>query len=401
MTVGQQRSSLFAGIAVACIGCALIAAATAANQIWFDHHFLPSYWTPREEIVRNELFARIAVVIIGAAIILFARATARAVTRDPLYLATIPVAIVLAIGAAELVLQWRSHRGPAEFSSGTEPRSHLDARLGWLFDVSRTGFVTRSGHRIAYTFDRNGYRVASAASTTDFDAPTIVFAGESIMVGHNLAWAETIAAQTSALLGLQGANTAVSGFATDQAYLRLAAELPRFRHPVAVVMLFAPSIFDRNLDDDRPHLGPGLVALPPVQHWRLTTIARRLIKYRAADVVERGVSVTREVLRATARLARSRGAVPLIVVPQFEPEESQERDLRRRIVEEAHVPYVQVLLDPDDRIEDDGHPDADGARTIAKSIAEALEPALRSETANRWSLTSMAVKLATIHPSFR
>src|SRR5437016_1160903 len=132
-------------------------------------------------------------------------------------------------------------------------------------------------------FDRNGYRVASAADTTDFDAPTIVFTGESIMVGHQLAWAETIAAQTSAMLGLQSANIAVSGFATDQAYLRLATELPRFRHPVAVVSLFAPSIFDRNLDDDRPHLGPGLVWLPPAQHWRLTTIARRLIGYRSEE----------------------------------------------------------------------------------------------------------------------
>src|SRR5206468_425349 len=186
----------------------------------------------------------------------------------------------------------------------------------WLFNVSRTGLVTHLGRRIAYTFDRNGYRVASAAATTDFDAPTIIFTGESIMVGHQLAWAETIAAQTSAMLGLQSANIAVSGFGTDQAYLRLAAELPRFRHPVAVVLLFAPSIFDRNLDDDRPHLGPGLLWLPPERHWRLTTLISRFLGYRSTDAIEREVAVTREVLTATARLARSRGAVPLIVVPQ-------------------------------------------------------------------------------------
>jgi hypothetical protein len=258
----------------------------------------------------------------------------------------------------------------------SEPRSHLDARVGWLFDVSRTGFATHFGRRVAYTFDRNGYRVASPTATTDFDAPTIVFTGESIMVGHNLEWAETVAAQTSALLGLQSANIAVSGFATDQAYLRLTTELPRFRHPVAVVLLFAPSIFDRNLDDDRPHLGPGLVWLPPVRHWRLTMLARRLVGYRGEDAIAGEAAVTREVLTATVRLARSRGAVPLIVVPQFEPEEPQARELRRRIVEEAHVPYVYVPLDPDDRIENDGHPDADGARTIAESIADALQSAL-------------------------
>jgi hypothetical protein len=245
-----------------------------------------------------------------------------------------------------------------------------------LFDVSRTGSITHFGRHIAYTFDRNGYRVASASDTTDFDAPTIVFTGESIMVGHQLAWPETIAAQTSAMLGLQSANISVSGFATDQSYLRLAAELPRFRHPVAVVSLFAPSIFDRNLDDDRPHLGPGLIWLPPERHWRLTSLARRYLGYRSEDAIEREVAVTREVLAATVRLARSRGAIPLIVVPQFEPEERQERELRQRILEEAHLPYIYVPLDPDDRIENDGHPDADGARTIAEAITDALRPAL-------------------------
>jgi hypothetical protein len=367
----------FATIAVAGIGGALIAAAAAANQAWFDRHFLPSYWTPREEIVRTELLVRIAVAVAGAVIVLLGQKIARILMREPLYLFTISLAVVLAFGVSELVLR-RWLRGPHEFSSGGEPRSHLDARLGWSFDVSRTGSATLLGRRIAYTFDRNGYRVASAADTTDFDAPTIVFTGESIMVGHRLAWAETIAAQTSAILGVQSANIAVSGFATDQAFLRLAAELPRFRHPVAVVSLFAPSIFDRNLDDDRPHLGPGLVWLSPVRHWRLTALARRLLGYRSDEAVERGVAVTREVLTATVRLARSRGAVPLIVVPQFEPEEQQERDLRRRIIEEAHLPYVYVPLDPDDRIENDGHPDADGARTIAEAIADALRPALAS-----------------------
>jgi hypothetical protein len=366
-----------AEIGVACIGCALIAAAAAANQSWFDRHFLPSYWSPREEIVRTELLVRIAVAITGAVIVFAGRKVAHLFMREPLYLFSISFAVILAFGASELVLRrWRP--SPHVFSSGSEPRSHLDARLGWLFDVSRTGSATHLGRRVAYTYDRKGYRVASAADTTDFDAPTIIFTGESIMVGHRLAWAETIAAQTSAMLGLQSANIAVSGFATDQSYLRLAAELPRFRHPVAVVSLFAPSIFDRNLDDDRPHLGPGLVWLPPVPQWRLMALARRLLGYRSEEAVEREAAVTREVLIATVRLTRSQGAIPLIVVPQFEPEGQKERELRRRIIEESHLPYVFVPLDPDDRIENDGHPDADGARTIAEAIADALRPTMVS-----------------------
>jgi len=38
-------------------------------------------------------------------------------------------------------------------------------------------------------------------------------------------------------------------------------------------------------------------------------------------VIDRGVEVTRDVLRATARLARARGAAPLILVPQFGPKD--------------------------------------------------------------------------------
>jgi hypothetical protein len=372
------RAVSSAEIAVACIGCALIAAAAAVNQAWFDRHVLPSFWTPRDVIVRNEMLVRACVAAAGALIVLVSRKAGRFLEREPMYALTIPFAIVLALGATELVLRSRILTS----SAPTEPRTRIDARLGWLTDPSRTGTVTLLGHRTTYVFDRNSYRVASAAVQTDFNAPALIFTGESMMVGHHLAWSDTIPAQTSALLGVQSANIAVSGFATDQSYLRLAAELPRFRHPVAVVALFAPSIFDRNLEDDRPHLGPGLVWRPPIRHWRITSLLARFAGYHSEAAIEEGVAATRDVLAATVRLARSRGAVPLIVVPQFEPEEPRERELRRRILDEAHLPYVYVPLDPDDRIENDGHPDADGAREIAEAIADALQedsPRLRAK----------------------
>src|SRR5438876_397460 len=104
----------FAEIAVACIGCALTAAAAAANQSWLDRHFLPSFWTPREEIVRNALIVRIAVVAAGGVIVLLIRTVARLLTREPIYLFTISLAVVLAFGTSELVLRrWR--RRPHEF----------------------------------------------------------------------------------------------------------------------------------------------------------------------------------------------------------------------------------------------------------------------------------------------
>jgi len=363
-------------VAIACIGCAVVLAAIAANQAWFDAHFLPSFWYSREEMIATEQRARLAVAAAGVVITLFARKrVAQAIAKEPLYLLTTSMAVALAFGATEIFLRTRHIRAAEEVAPHYEPRRHVDARLGWLFDPARAGYDLHLGERYEYAFDRNGYRVPSPGATVDFAQPAIVFAGESMMFGEKLDWEDTIPAQTSELLGIAPANIAVSGFATDQQYLRLATELPRFRRPVAVVAVFAPSIFDRNLDDDRPHLGPGLVWHPATRQWRLTMLARRAIGYRSAAAIEDGITMTRQALTAMVTLARARGAVPLIVVPHFGDEEPRLRELRRRILDDAHLPYVFVRLNPDDRIENDGHPDGDGCRAIAEAVARALRPA--------------------------
>jgi hypothetical protein len=372
----ESRRARVHEIVVACIGCALLLAAAAANQAWLDEHFLPSFFTPREELLETALHVRLAVAAVGIIVAVFLRRRiARAVAKEPLYLLTISIAIALAAGTVEMVLRARHIRAAEEIPPQFEPRRHLDARLGWLFDAPHVGYDRHLGRRYEYAFDRNGYRVPSPADTTDFDDPAIVFSGESMMVGEKLDWEETIPAETSARLGVGCANIAVSGFATDQQYLRLQTELPRFRHPLAVVALFTPSVFDRNLDDDRPHLEPGLVWKPAAKQWRLTMLVRRLIGYRSHDAIENGIRTTREALAAMVQLARSRGAVPLIVVPHFGAESPRERELRRRILDEGHLPYVSVALNPDDRIENDGHPDGDGDRAIAEAVAKALRPA--------------------------
>jgi len=90
------------------------------------------------------------------------------------------------------------------------------------------------------------------------------------------------------------------------------------------------ALLGRNLDDNRPHLGPGLVWLPEVPHARLMSLATLIVPYRRKTTIERGIAVTGEVLRATAALATARGDTPLIVVPQFNREDDVERTLRRR-----------------------------------------------------------------------
>ena len=154
--------------------------------------------------------------------------------------------------------------------------------------------------------------------------------------------------------------------------MRLEAELPHFRQPVAVVSLFMTALFGRNLDQDRPHLGPDLVWLPPQKHSRIASLTKLVVPYRTKATVERGVRVTQEVLRATSDLARTRGAIPLLVVLQFGDESEPEQMLRRKILDDAHVPYVFVDIDSSWRLAWDRHPNARAARAIATAIASQL-----------------------------
>jgi len=358
---------------VASIGVALLACAIVANQGWLDRHFLPSFFLPPLWYVRLELSARILLAALGAALVFIVRPRAGQFAARSAGLLRVAIAAVLAFGASELVLRYVRLPAAEWLVADEEPRRRPDPRLGWTFEPSRTGRSTVGGRKIEYTIDAAGYRVRQADEPVDFDRPTILFTGESVMFGEGLTWDETVPAQVRAMAGVQSANLAVHGFGTDQAYLRLEAELPRFRRPVAVVALFMTALFGRNLDDDRPHLGPGLVWLPAQQRGRLASIARVLIPYRSDAVVDRGVAVTREILRAIVGLARAHGATPLIVVPQLGPEAPAEAALRRRIFDDRGVPYVLVETDAAWRLAWDRHPNAQADRAIAAAVAARLQ----------------------------
>ena len=311
--------------------------------------------------------------VLGMWLALVARwRTGRFAARTPAGALCIVIAVVLAIGASELVLN-RVHLRPAEWlSADDEPRRQLDPRLGWTWVPERTGHKSIGGRIIDYSIDPAGYRVSRIDEPVDPERPTILFTGESVMFGEGLTYEESIPAQVGAMMGVQTANLAVHGYGNDQAYLRLLTELPHFRRPVAVVSLFMTALFGRNLDQDRPHLGPGLVWLPAEQRSRLSSLAKLLVPYRADTTVERGVTVTQEVLRATSELARAHGATPLLVVLQFGHEAQPEQMLRCRILDNASIPYVLVEIDSSWRLPWDRHPNAHAARTIATAIQSEL-----------------------------
>ena len=364
---------MIAEIASASIGGALVVCALAANQRWLDRHFLPSFFLPRQWYVLIETFVRLVMGAFGVWLALFARRrVGRFVARAPGLALQAVIAAGLALFASELALGREHLRATEWLVHDEEPRRRPDPRLGWTFVPSRTGHNTIGGRVLDYAFDPAGYRVRRVDEPVDPERPTIVFTGESVMFGEGLAWEESIPAQVGAMMRTQSANLAVHGFGSDQAYLRLETELPRFRRPVAVVSLFMTALFGRNLDSDRPHLGPGLVWLRPEPGSRLASIARLVVPYRSDDAIERGIAVTRDVLRATADLACARGATPLVVVPQFGREEQAERGLRRRIFDETGVSYVWVEIDATWRLPWDRHPNARAAHAIAAAIAARL-----------------------------
>ena len=372
-----------AEIVVASLGVALLTCAYLADQPWLDRHFLPAFFASRQTYVVAEAAGRVVMAALGLILMLVASRIASSVEHIPpgvllADIARIALAVALALGTSELILRFTLFGGAAEERPKTEePRRHRDPRLGWTFVPARTGYNTIAGRTVAYTFDPAGYRVRSANQPVDPDRPTILFTGESMIVGQGLRWEETIPAQVEELLGTQTANLAVHGYATDQAYLRLLAELPRFRQPIAVVALFTPALFDRNLDADRPHLGPGLVWLPAQHLWSIVELARWLIPYRSDQTIEGGEAVTREVLRAAVDLARSRGALPLIFVPEFGEEQLMEQTLRARILDDSRLPYVLVKLDPSWRLRGDLHPDPRAAQALGTAIASRLRNGLQ------------------------
>lgn len=358
-------------------GGVLVAAALAANQSWLDRHFLPLFFYAREKILFQESLIRLFIGLAGLGIIfLGGPAAGRLARRMPARgIVAVSVRIILAMGlalaAAEFFLAHKFVYAAAE-AVNEEPHRRPDPLLGWTFVAGRKGQATVGGRNIVYTLDALGYRVGEADAAVNTDIPTILFTGESIMAGYGLNWDESIPAQVGTQLNMQSANMAVFGYATDQSYLRLKAELPRFRHPVAVVSLFTPALFVRNLGDDRPYLDSNLDWHRAVHRWRLSAMFRFLIPYHSDAEIERGIQATRAMLAATAALARERHAIALVVDPQFGPEGPVERMLRQRILDESAISYVRVDLDPSWRLQGDLHPSPRAAEVIAAAIAQRL-----------------------------
>jgi hypothetical protein len=366
-------------ILTAAAGFAILYGAWCMDRGWADRHFLPAWAYPWETQLGILLALRIALVGAGLLVLLLlrpwaARAVATGRGRQALGSA---LAVLLAVAAAfivaEAVLHTRTWRSTQERWDMQEPLRARDPEYGWTFVPNHSGTETLHGRTIHYATGPRGYRTPSAGAAPDLAGPTIVFAGESILLGYGLEWPETVPAQVEAMTGIRAVNMAVNAHATDQTFLRLRRELPNFARPVAVVIPFVPSLFDRNLDRDRPHLDSKLRWHSAGQpSFRLVEIARRAVRYRSDAAMAEGRAMTQAVLRRVIAMARARGARAIVVVPQFLPESPREAAVRRDVLDAARIPYLLVPIRPEWRFPRDRHPTPEGARALAMAVARAL-----------------------------
>jgi hypothetical protein len=190
------------------------------------------------------------------------------------------------------------------------------------------------------------------------------------MFGFRLNWRESLAGRLQATTGLQSVNIAVNGYGTDQELMRLRQELPRFRRPAAVIALFTPALLERSLDRHRPHLDGRLDWHRAEPAWRLERVFKNLLLYHSTARIEEAVVAAHNSLAAIVADTRRRGAVPIILVPEFIPEHATERALRERVL--TGLPHIRVELDPRWSLPGDGHPDAQANDAMAAAVRRML-----------------------------
>jgi hypothetical protein len=376
---------------VALLGLWLVVWGFRVDRSWFETHTLWRYCAIDPAELRRASVERWMVGCTGTVLALVVRPklgrwAARPIRRESVVsTARIAVAALLALVASDLVLRLKMHGdGPRIFL----PFSKADARYEWDNTASHT--VATYGERsVRYDIDAAGNRV-QPDEVVDTTRPTILFAGESITFGHGLEYAQTYVPMVGNLLHVQTANLAVSAYGNDQVFLRTHDQLQRFVHPVAVVTLILATQIVRNIEENRGHTFPAddgsMVHVPEVPLFLRNSPLRRLWKMAVGVRSTSAIAIAGASLRATAREARARGAVPLFVFtnwgPPCLPDDRGTPPIERILFEGIDGPHIHVDLDPalwDKTID---HPDPRAHRVLASAIADALRPLMSAEVSD-------------------
>lgn len=369
-----MRRTVQALVALPCV--AFFAQAWRATPEWFELHILaPFYYLPPPSgalpsirlglLIAGLMFPLVLSPLVGGSI------ARRGLRETAAAAARIGLAVLLALLVCEGVLEKLDKPDLQAPNPRLETRlGREDARLGWTllprrkFDIQMVKEVPRAH----YELDQYGDRAPSVDWQEDPERPTIVLTGESCAFGHGLDWKDTVAAQLTAMTGYQVVVTAVGGYGNDQAYLRALEALQRLRHPVLVVSLVLPVMLSRNLHDFRPRLelvDGALVPAPPRKQWQLRSLLVNDLRYIRASRLEDAKKLAHAIFAETVKAAAARGARALFLQPSIDGPPP-------RFMEEllADLPHVDVTLQRPHLIPWDGHPNAEGARLLARAIAQ-------------------------------
>lgn len=375
----RRRSRALAQAIIGGAALMLFVMAARMNGDWIDRHILPDLLVPTGWVVALIEVERVALVLIAAWLILRVRpAVDRAMVEGRIaavarFWIGLAALTLLAIPASEAVLRVFIKPGSKAWFPKSEPLREPDPLIGWRNIPARVGIDRGMSPPVIYVLDRNGYRVALAGEETDLNAPSVLFLGESVMAGQSLNWRDSIPGQVRKMTGIATANLAVGSFSVSQAYLHLRRELPRFRHPLAVVIIFTPTLMSRELDLARPRIDLAGQRHEPIRLLRLNHLFRMVFPYFSPAAIREAALTDRKLLQADAALARARGAQPIVLVPVFMPESPLERRLRAEVLDGTHIPYLLVPLDPRWRLPRDHHPDARADRVMASAITQWLK----------------------------
>jgi hypothetical protein len=385
MSDAGEESSRTARVAAegAAAAASLLLAALAwrADRAWWEIHVSPGAcmthpWEPGALTVARWMTVAVAVALAAVARPRLGRWVGRDARGALGATVRVALAVVLAVGAAELVV--RSTRKASPLPPDV-PAVQPDAHLGRVLVPSRTTVAVRGGRPISFAVNALGLRARSEDDMPDLSRPHVLLAGESVAQGYAVPYEESPAYLVEQETGVSTLAVSVSAYANDQVYERTRQILAVVAHPLAVVTLVVPLQIARNVDPRRERLAllddGSLVTVPP------STGGLRLFELldRVSPHGREALDVARAIVTATAKDARDRGAFPLFVATNFrEPclhDESGESSLAHRLFEGLGVTHVSVDLDRAWEVEGDGHPDVRGSRALASAVAAALRDA--------------------------
>lgn len=369
-------------LAFAC-GMALIVWALWSNAGWFDRHVLPNYCPRSASTLAYETIARWTAAALGAFVVLVVRPKLVRMFRRPRgrgfwrMAGHIAIAVMLALVSCDLFLRWKESKLRLEDEPGLPPM-RIDETGNYVPIPSRAKQSEMAGREIRYEIDADGNRAATMTRTADPEAPTVLFTGESIAMGYGVAYEHSYPYLVGRAMGIQSVNVSVTGFSSDQAYLRLRDALPKFERPLAVVTLVLPEQIERNVNDRRQRLAldqMGRLELLPMSNSPLRTSPLwKLVPYHS----DQAIALTRAILRATDGLARARGARSLFVLTNFGPpclaEFGGVSRLEHTLFSGLDVAHLRVdipepfMIKPPNEV----HPNEKGHESIAAAIVRAL-----------------------------